>query len=63
MGVVCISAYSVQNQNLAEVISYLQPVGYKGYRNTKVLHICTVMPTKSDSDVIFCLHFLSKSLS
>ena len=24
---------------------------------------CTVMPTKSDSDIIFCLQFLSKTLT
>ena len=33
--------------------SYRLPTGYK----------CTVVPTKSDSDVIFCLQLLSKILT
>ena len=37
--------------NLDEIIRIKQPL------------ICTVQPTKSDSDVIFCLQLLSKALT
>ena len=29
----------------------------------KRINTCTVVPTKSDSDVVFCLHLLSKTLT
>ena len=37
--------------------------GSKLKKNSDLISITTVLPAKSDSDVVFCLHFLSKALN
>ena len=38
-------------------------LSHSGHKKEVVVAKCTVVPTKSDSDVIFCLQLLSKTLT
>ena len=53
---------------MVQINSYEASIGAKQFmsfnnNNASAVVHSTVMPTKSDSDVIFCLQFLSKTLT
>ena len=58
------TTHEIFKQILFHVINtILHSWSYNLYISIKRKHSCTVVPTKSDSDVIFCLQLLSKTLT
>ena len=70
-------SYLFQRMQQSLTLMILRPIFNRSHVSTKRVYIkspllpyhllenifCTVMPTKSDSDVIFCLHLLRKTLT